>query len=212
MSDVAVIERRQKQRWAAPGGLHDRLMHVLKIALPALIGVLLAYLAMAPLTRSREISFILDKTKVDVANERMRVQSAQYRGQDDRGRPFTISARSAVQTSSRDPNVRIGAMRADIMMEDGPATMSADQGLYNLEKEQVSVVGPIQLTAPDNYKMVTNDVTVDLNSRTMFSRGSVEGTMPLGNFSADRLQSNLNDRTVTLSGRARLHIVQGALR
>jgi len=212
MSEVAVIERRQKQRWAAPGGFHDRLMHVLKIALPALIGVLLAYLAMAPLTRSREISFILDKTKVDVANERMRVQSAQYRGQDDRGRPFTISARSAVQTSSRDPNVRIGAMRADIMMEDGPATMSADQGLYNLEKEQVSVVGPIQLTAPDNYKMVTNDVTVDLNSRTMFSRGSVEGTMPLGNFSADRLQSNLNDRTVTLSGRARLHIVQGALR
>src|SRR5687768_13170988 len=112
MSDVAVLERRKKQSWAAPGGFHDRLMAILKIALPALIGILLSYLAVAPLTRSQEISFILDKTKVDVASERMRVQTARYQGRDNRGRPFTISARSAVQATSRDPLVHISGTRA----------------------------------------------------------------------------------------------------
>jgi lipopolysaccharide export system protein LptC len=212
MSEVAVLERRKKQNWAAPGGFHDRLMTILKVALPALIGILLAYLAVAPLTRSQEISFILDKTKVDVASERMRVQTARYQGRDNRGRPFTISARSAVQATSRDPLVHISGTRADIMLDDGPAALDAETGQYNLETEQVAVVGPILVTAPDNYRLVTNDVTVDLDSRTMFSRGNVQGTMPLGTFSANRLRADLNLRTVTLDGAARLHIVQGALR
>ena len=36
--------------------------------------------------------------------------------------------------------------------------------------------------------------------------------MPLGTFTAGRLQVNLPNRTVVLTGRARLHIVQGGLR
>jgi len=51
MSELAVLEQRKKQGWAAPGGFHDKLMTLLKIGLPALIGLLLAYLAVAPLTR-----------------------------------------------------------------------------------------------------------------------------------------------------------------
>jgi lipopolysaccharide export system protein LptC len=46
----------------------------------------------------------------------------------------------------------------------------------------------------------------------MTSRGAVEGQMPLGSFAAGQLHANLPDRTVVLSGRARLHIVQGGLR
>jgi lipopolysaccharide export system protein LptC len=212
MSELATLERLRKQGWAAPGGFHDHLMRFLKIALPTLIGLLLAYLATAPLTRSQEISFLLDKNKVEVAGERMRVQTAQYRGQDDEGRPFTLSADSAVQASSHDPLVHVGGVRADIELEDGKAAIAADKGNYNLETEQVGVDGQILVTGPENYRMTTGDVTVDLNSRTLRSRGAVEGTMPLGRFTAGSLRADLGTRTVTLEGRARLHIVQGGLR
>jgi lipopolysaccharide export system protein LptC len=37
----------------------------------------------------------------------------------------------------------------------------------------------------------------------------VDGQMPLGSFSAGRMQADLEARTVTLEGRAHLHIVQG---
>jgi lipopolysaccharide export system protein LptC len=36
--------------------------------------------------------------------------------------------------------------------------------------------------------------------------------MPLGRFSADKLEADLQSRNVKLTGRARLHIVQGGLR
>jgi lipopolysaccharide export system protein LptC len=212
MSEAAVIERRRKQGRAAPGGVHDRLMRFLKLALPAAIGMLLAYLALAPLRKGPEISFLLDKTKVDFAQERMRVQSARYRGQDNGGRPFTIDAASAVQATSQDPVVDIQNMSAAIRLDRGPATIRADKGRYNMESQQVDVIGPILLTAADGYRLQTRDVAVDLGDRRMWSRGRVEGRIPVGRFEADRMMADLPSRQVTLSGRARLTINQGALR
>jgi lipopolysaccharide export system protein LptC len=212
MSELAERDRLRKQGWASPGGLHDTVVGLLKIVLPALIGLLMAYLATAPLTRTQDISFILDKNKVDVARERMRVQSAEYRGRDDRGRPFRIAAQSAIQASSRDPVVEIRGMEAQILVDEGPAALHANRGRYNLENERVAVVGPIVFTAPDAYRLETKDVTVDLNRRLLHGEAGVAGTMPLGRFSADRLTADLSDRRVLLDGRARLHIVQGGIR
>lgn len=209
MSELAVQQNIRKRGWALPGGLHDKLVRSLKIALPALIGVLMAYLAMAPLSRSQDISFILDKNKVEVAKERMRAQAAEYRGRDAKGRPFTVSAESAVQATSQEPIVDITGMRARLLLDDGPAALRALRGQYDLEQEKVAVIGPILFTAPDGYSLTTRDVTVDLSQRSLASRGRVEGRIPLGTFSADRLAADLPDRRVTLTGRARLRIVQG---
>jgi lipopolysaccharide export system protein LptC len=212
MSEAAVRERIRKQGWAAPGGLHDFLVRFLKIALPMSIGVLLAFLAVAPLQKRQDFSFILDKNKVDVAEERMRVQSARYQGQDNRGRTFTINAESAVQATSRDPIVEIMGMSAEIGLANGPATLRADKGRYDMDAEKVDVTGPIVVTGADGYRLQTRDVAVDLNKRQLQSRGRVDGQMPLGTFSADRLIVDLPEKHVTLDGRARLHIVQGGLR
>jgi lipopolysaccharide export system protein LptC len=55
-------------------------------------------------------------------------------------------------------------------------------------------------------------VGVDLKTRRLESRGRVEGRMPLGRFSADRMSADLPDKQVVLSGNARLRIEQGGLR
>ena len=212
MSELAERERVIRRGWALPGGFHDRFIRLLKIALPAAIGVVLAFLAFAPLEDKQEVSFLLDKTKVEHAEERMKVESAQYRGIDGRGRPFLLTAGSAVQQSSADPVVHIRDMNARLEFEDGPARLRALQARYNMETDRVEVVGPLLFAAADGYRMQTSDVTVDLRERTLASRGPVQGQMPLGRFSAGRLEADLPGRRVVLSGRARVHIVQGGVR
>lgn len=212
MSEAGERDRIVKRGWAAPGGFHDYLIRFLKIALPAGIGVLLAYMFLSPLGRDREMSFLLDKKKVDTAKERMKVQSAQYRGLDNQGRPFTLDAQRAVQENSTDPQVQISGMAARIQLDEGPATLKADQGRYDMEKQTVDVLGPILFTASDGYTLQTRDVKVDLSSKTLASGAGVEGRMPLGRFSAGSMTVDLPSRKVVLSGRARLHIVQGGLR
>jgi lipopolysaccharide export system protein LptC len=212
MSELADIERVVKRVWAAPGGLHDSVIHFLKTALPIMVGLITAYMMLAPLTKSREISFILDKNKVEVAKERMRVTAARYQGQDNLGRQFTIQAQSAVQATSRDPVIDINGMAARISLSEGPATLNARQGRYDLEKETVDVIGPILFNAYDGYHFETRDVTINLGNRTLRSEGAVDGQTPLGRFSADHMTADLASRRITLTGRARLHIEQGGFR
>lgn len=212
MSEAATRERAVKRHWAEPGSGHDRFVGLLKIALPALIGVLIAYLALAPLAKKQDLSFLLDKKEVAVAEERMRVLAAEYRGQDSKGRPFVIGARSAIQETSAQPVVDIEGMAARMLLESGPAELTAPSARYNIEDETVAVDGPIAFHTEDGYRLDTRDVRVDLGERTMEGENGVEGQMPLGSFTAEAMHADLADRTVTLSGRARLHIVQGRSR
>ncbi len=212
MSRLADTQRTARQHWATPGGAHDRMVGLLKKLLPMGVGALAAFLAAAPFTMQDEVSFVLDKKDVDVAGERMKVREALYRGTDGKGRPFSLRAGSAVQKSSRDPVVEMKDLSARLLMSDGAAVLKADQGRYNLDTEQMKIVGPVQFDSAQGYRLTTRDVNVDLRSRNMKSDGRVYGRIPMGPFDADHLQADLNARTVTLVGNARLRIEQNGIK
>ena len=212
MSEAATRGRAVKQRWAVPGSAHDRLVRWFKIGLPSAVGVLIAVLALAPLDKNGDVSFILDKKKVENASERMRVESARYTGTDNDGRQFTMVADSAVQRSSDTPLVELKGLLAELGLADGPLRVAAANGQYNIDTQRVVISGPVQVAGPDNYRLATRDVVVDLKQKRLASGGRVTGQMRLGSFEAGRLRADLGNRTVTLDGGARLKIVQGAVR
>ena len=212
MSELANKERATKQRWAVPGSSHDRIVRFAKIALPSAVGVVIAFLAMAPLDKRGDVSFILDKNEVENVPERMRVEQARYVGEDNRGQKFLITANRALQRSSEQPIVDIWGMLARFGLADGPVTVAANQGRYNLDEQRVAVQGPVRVAGPEGEQLATRDVMVDLKQHTVVSDGGVTGRTELGEFQANRLRANLADRTVVLDGGARLKIVQGAVR
>ena len=212
MSEAASRDRVVRQTWAIPGGAHDRLVKIAKIALPSAVGVLIAFLALAPLDRSGDVSFILDKKKVENAPERMRVEAARYVGEDNRGQKFQIAAQTAVQRSSDVPIVDIRGMFARLGLAQGPVTIAANSGRYNLDEQQVDVSGPVRVMGPDGYRLETRDVRIDLEERQVSSSGGVAGEMRLGQFQAGRMRADLGTRTIVLDGGARLKITQGAVR
>lgn len=212
MSVQADQQRHARRHWARPGGSHDRLVGRLKNYLPIAVGVLAALLATAPFTGGDKVSFILDKNKVDVARERMRVTEALYRGEDSKGQPFSLRAGSAVQKNSREPIVDLNDMSARILLPDGPAVLNARKGRYDMDSERVAIDGAVQFQAAGGYRLTTRDVGIDLKSRRMKSAGRVDGRIPIGTFSADHLEADMAARTVTLNGRASLRIEQNGLK
>ena len=212
MVDTAASPGARKNRWAVPGSAHDRLVRLAKIVLPSAVGVLIAILAVAPLGKHSDVSFILDKKKVDNASERMRVEQARYIGTDDKGQEFTMIANRAIQRSSDVPVVDISGMSARLNLAQGPLLVAANQGRYNLDTLKVNIDGPVKVVGGDGYRLATRDVTVDLKHRQLASEGPVAGAMRLGNFQAGQLHADLGQRTVVLDHGARLKIVQGAVR
>jgi lipopolysaccharide export system protein LptC len=211
MSEQADLERTQRQLWAMPGGRHDRLIRSMRVVLPSFIGVLLAVLAFSPFTGTQELSFVLDKDEVDLSRERMRLVEALYRGEDSKGRPFSLRAGSAVQKTSADPVLDMTSLSARIMLEDGPASILAQRGTYNLSKETMRVNGPLAVESP-GYNMVASNVELSLKNRSMQSFGPVSGRTKVGTFRAGRLSADLETRVVRLDGGVHLRIDQNAIR
>ena len=212
MSVAAARKHERKRHWAEPGGRHDAVIRAVKYGLPAIIVMLVIFMAVAPFERRGEVSFILDKNKVDEAKERMRVEQARYVGEDNKGQKFEIIADRAVQQSSNVPVVMIEGIRARLNLSHGPLSITALKGRYDLEGEQVDVDGPVRVVGPDGYQLATRDVQVDLDKRTMQSRGPVNGAMTLGQFQAGQLRADLDQRIVRLDRGVRLKIDQGAVR
>ncbi len=208
----AAALRNKRQHFAAPGGSHDRLVGFLARALPLGVGVVAALMVITPLSPRGEVSFLLDRNKVAVIDERLRVDNAMYRGQDDLSRPFSVTAGEAVQKSSLEGIVRMDDMEARLLLPEGPAIIDANGGAYDIDAETMIVPGEMQMTAADGYRMMLRDVRIDLDTRRVVGRDGVSGAIPAGTFSANRLEVDLAARTVALVGNARLRMVPGLLR
>ncbi len=212
MSIEAEFVRSRRRTWAASGGSHDRLVRLLQMGLPAAVGALVAILLFAPFGQRSEIGFLLAKDAIEISPQRLRVDAARYTGSDSEGRPFTLTAANAIQRSAADPIVRLTDLSAVIVMAEGPAAIDAEAGRYDPTRDTLSVDGMLRFVAADGYRLDTGDVAVDLKTRRLSSRQRVTGTLPIGNFSADRISADLETRVVRLSGTARLRINQGISR
>src|ERR1700712_1202497 len=125
MTAQADLVRNKRRAFATPGSSHDRLIRLLARILPAGVGAVAAVMILAPFTPRGEISFLLDRNRVAVTNERLRVDKAMYRGADNQGRPFSLTAGSAVQRSASDPTVAMNDLVARMLLSDGPAEITA---------------------------------------------------------------------------------------
>ena len=212
MTLQADIIRDRRQHRAAPGGFHDRLMGLLAKALPAGIGIVAAVMILVPLSPRGEISFLLDRNKVAVTPERIHVDRAKYRGEDNEGRPFELTAGSAVQPTAESRVLELKELVARIQLKDGPAQLTAPGGDYDIDTSKVAVPGAVQFTAADGWRMDTQNVGIDLRNRRIMGSGGVAGTVPAGTFTAQRISADLGERTVTLEGDARLRMTPGKMR
>ncbi len=204
--------RSRRQHFAAPGGSHDRLVGFLARALPMGVGVVAALMVITPLGKRSEVSFLLDRNKVAVIDNRLSVDNAMYRGRDDRGRPFSVLAGEAVQASSAEGLVRMQDLVAQLLLTEGPAKLSAAGGRYDIDAETLAINGPVRLIANDGYAMVASGVSLDLKARMMRGDDGVSGEIPAGTFSARTIRADLAARTLILEGDARLRMIPGKLR
>lgn len=211
MSIQADQIRDRRRIVAAPGGSFDRMIRFLAVALPAAVGAVAAMMIVTPLSPRGEVSFLLDRNKVAIADDRLLMDNAMYRGEDNRGRPFSLSAGHAVQASASVSVVAMEQLVARLLLPDGPAVLSAPSGQYDFDKEMVTVDGITRFTAAGGYRIDASNVAIDLNRRLLVGKGRVEGSVPAGTFAADRIRADLVERTVALEGNARLHMMPGKM-
>lgn len=200
MSQLADIERSKRQAFAAPGGSFDRLIGILRVALPAGVGALAAVLVISPVTDRNEFSFLLDRNTVDLAPERLKITDALYRGQDKDGQPFTVRGESAIQRSSKVPEVELTGLLASFSVNGQRSEVSAQNGRLNLNTNIISIDGPMQFISDSGYSLSANDVAIDVKEKTLRSTGGVNGSNAKGALAGERFSGNWATQQFGLSG------------
>ena len=103
-------------------------------------------------------------------------------------------------------------LNAQLLLPEGPALITAEGGSYSIDEEEVAILGPVRLVAADGYAMMAEGVSINLERRTMAGTDGVSGEVPAGTFSAREVSADLSERTITLTGNAKLTMVPGQLR
>ena len=70
----------------------------------------------------------------------------------------------------------------------------------------------VLVKSADGYRIAADGVAFDLKNRSLAGDSGVEGTLNIGQFSANQLYADLDTRIVRLSGNARLRINQGVIK
>jgi len=71
--------------------------------------------------------------------------------------------------------------------------------------------GTVKVRSASGYRLDASNVAIDLKTRTLAGQGGVNGALNIGQFSANELSADLDQRVVRLQGNARLRINQGVL-
>lgn len=187
---------------------YDRYVAVMRIVLIAAAALLTALLALWPLLREGESSFVLNEETMRSAAERVEILRPRYEGTDSLNRLFTVTAERAEQSSPDDPTVMLEGLAARMELGEGRlATATADGGVYDTDREVLRVPDSMQLRTSDGYRLDAQDARIDLVNKMIVSERPVEGEGPLGQIEANRFTIDIDARKAVFEGDVRMRTI-----
>ena len=196
----------------APGaGTFRRVaVRVLKRVLPAAAIVLLAAIALWPqwqgADEARRITF---RVGANLLNEPMRMRDARFRGIDELGRPYTITASEAMQLPGAEDQVDLVDPKGDITLQDGAwVLLQARHGLYQRQPGLLDLDTNVVLNHDSGYEVRTERASIDLKAQTARGDRPVEGQGPFGTIAGQGFETSEAGKVVIITGPATM-ILQG---
>lgn len=178
----------------------SRLVRLLTIMLPvaalALIGLIFAW---SGNDDSGEIPLTFEEADLNDANPRM--EAPRLKGADEEGRPYTVTAESAVQTAANAEKMALTRIEADMVLEDnGWMFVEADRGTLDRTTEMLALEGGIALFSADGFEMHTSSADIDLKGGKITTRSAVELFGGMGEVRAGGLTYDREKREAVFSG------------
>jgi lipopolysaccharide export system protein LptC len=176
--------RRRSPEMIAAMARRSRTVSFFKAVLPVAAVFLLIALAMAPGMRSGpadRVSYKVQSSNGPVPASKM--EGAAYRGMDQHGQPFTLTADSANQTNG--DAIALSQPQGDITLTSGAWLMlKSDAGLFNQRLQTLGLKGNVTLYRNDGTMMTGPDAKIDLKQGSAISASPVQAAGPFGTLNA----------------------------
>ncbi len=156
------------------------MVNLTKWLLPVAALLLLSSVALWPeIARVRDQGRIAFRRAFSVEPDSGRMKQARYRGVDERGRPFTITAESALQNGP--VRIDLSDPKGDLVTESGSWVMvEARDGVYIQRAGQLDLSHDVTLYRDDGTTMHTQSAAVDVRQGAAASSEMTHAEGPFG--------------------------------
>lgn len=186
-----------------------RAVQLLKRALPLAAFAALALVALWPQIAGLEesVRVAYRKPALDVPAGAASMVEPRFQGTDERGRPYTVSAESALQPAGSD-RIALVRPRGDVTLEDGAwVFLEAKAGSFRREARVLDLEGEVSLHHDSGYEVRTEAAEIDLRAGTARGDRPVAAQGPAGTLDAVGFEIADRGNVLVFLGPARLVLV-----
>lgn len=209
--DRLILEGRRARREISRRRIRLRRFTVLvaKLGLPLLALALLSAIALWPeIDRLSQQSRMAMRRAFTIEAESGRMLSPHYKGVDERGRPYTITARWATQTS---PNrIDLGDPKGDMVLESGNwLQVESKNGVFIQRSELLDLSQDVVMYRDDGTVLRTQTASVDVKQGAASSNDKTHAEGPFGTLDSQGFTLTDKAGAIQFQGPAKL-VVNGA--
>lgn len=128
-----------------------------------------------------------------------------FESKDEKGQPYTITARLAVQSERNDELIILEKPVADMALNSGNwIAIEADQGAYRQDKNRLLLQGNVKMFHDGGYQLDTDKLHVDFKHELAWSEEPVYAQGPAGTLEARGMRVDSARDTLIFNGPAKL--------
>lgn len=195
----------RRRRAPSPAGIMRRrwLVNITKFVLPAAALMLLGSIVLWP-----EIQRVKDTSRVAfrrdaVESGQTQLTDAHYRGVNEKGEPYTVTAATGTQVTA--DRVNLTVPKADLLTQSGQWLMlQSEQGVFMQKANLLDLSGQVVLYRDDGTTLRTQSSTIDLTQGAAVGNVPVHAEGPFGTLDAQGYALTDKGNVVQFTGPAKL--------
>src|SRR6201989_2521652 len=190
---------------------HSRLVRILRIAVPAVVGLAMAgVVAISIFTPFRALMKPLpvDMDNLVVSGTKITMEAPHMSGFSPDQRPYEVWAKTATQDLTDPDHVELKTLRAKILQEDrSTVTMEARTGLFDTKAQLLDLRKDIFLQSSTGYEARMSQALLDIGKGTVISDEPVDVKLLNGTLTADRLRITEKGELVRFEGNVKMNLI-----
>jgi len=166
---------------------YSRMVQFLKVLLPLAAILLLSTVFLLSRSIDTNVSVPFTQQEIDERLESQMVSQPLYRGTTNKGEEIKVEASRAVQ-GGQGSSPTASELNGHYLMKSGrEITLASNSGTIRPDKGIATFVGDVVITTTDGMQLTTELLNTSLDEIRGDTPGQVDGTGPIGNFTAGRM-------------------------
>jgi lipopolysaccharide export system protein LptC len=190
---------------------HSRMVRVLRIAVPAVVGLAMA--GVVAISIFNPFRALMKQLPVDIDNlvvsgSKITMESPHLSGFSPDQRPYELWAKTATQDLQDPDHVELKTLRAKILQEDrSTVTLDARTGIFNTKAQLLDLRKDILLQSSTGYEARLSQALLDIGKGTVTSEEPVDVKLLNGTLTADKLRITEKGELIRFEGHVKMNLI-----